>query len=90
MRQESAWEGVRQWVLILALNQWGYGIVTGHLDGGNVLVQRLLHGKCSGVTGHCGCLNLAPWSLAWSAYVMSQELALTLGACEVFLFIIVL
>lgn len=34
MRQESPWEGVRQWVLILALNQWGYRIVIGHLDGG--------------------------------------------------------
>lgn len=34
MRQESPWEGVRQWVLILALKQWGYGIVIGHLDGG--------------------------------------------------------
>lgn len=32
-------------------------------DGGNVLMQHLLHDKYSGVTGHCGCQNLALWSL---------------------------
>lgn len=30
---------------------------------GNVLLQYLLHGKCSGVTGQCGCPNLALCSL---------------------------
>lgn len=91
MRQESPWERVRQWVLILALNQWGYGIVCWASGWRNILMQHLLHRKCSGVIGQCGCPNL-PLSLAWSAYVavISQELALNLGACEVCLFITVL